>query len=494
MRRRGPESEPRSTRRLETAILGSGIAGLSAAWHLQRSGCEGVELFELQKQPGGNSRFADYPAGPAPWAAHYLPIPTQESLAVRALLKEMGLMSEDKNGKPLYDERHLCHPLQERLWYRGKWYESLVPIEDLSPAELEQWTDFRSEIDSWQQFRDNEGRKAFAIPLAESSTDPSVRQLDEISFADYAEQKGWTAPFVRWLLEYATRDDYGAGLEQVSAWAGLHYFACRDGGGFRDDDAIFVWPEGNGHLAGYLRGSLSYPIHTRQLITAVRPGSPVEIDILDLDQREHLRIEAERCLYCLPSFQRPYHFQSEPVFPGHYAPWVTANLVLSKAPQEKSIYSEPAWDNVVFGSESLGYVVSTHQSKAMSNQGENVWTWYRAFPNRDPAEVRKELLESRWEHWRDEILADLRTVHPDIEEVTSRLDVALFGHGMITPKTGFIWGEQAARAREPKENVWFAHSDLSGISVFEEAQYRGVLAAEKLMTDSGRAFQSLTGA
>ena len=494
LRRRGPEVEPRSTRSVDIAVLGCGISGLSAAWHLHRSGCQGVELFELQKQAGGNSRSASYSASQAPWAAHYLPVPTRESRAVRELLKEMGLMSQGQDGKVSYNERHLCHPLQERLWYRGRWYESLLPTEDLSAPEVEQWSDFQSDIERWRKWRDKEGKKAFAIPLAESSADPEVRELDNISFAAYAEQKGWTAPFVCWLLEYATRDDYGASPEQVSAWAGLHYFACRDGGDFRDDDAIFVWPEGNGHLADYLRNSLPYPIHTRQLITAVRPGSPVEIDVLDLDQREHLRIEARRCLYCLPSFQRPYHFTDEPAFEGHYAPWVTANLVLSRAPKERSIYSEPAWDNVVFGSESLGYVVASHQTKAMSNQGENVWTWYRAFPGRDPAEVRKELLESKWEYWRDQILSDLETVHPDISEVTSRIDVALFGHGMITPKVGFIWGEESARARQPKPNVWFAHSDLSGISVFEEAQYRGVLAAQQLMADSGRSFQNLTDA
>ena len=138
--------------------------------------------------------------------------------------------------------------------------------------------------------------------------------------------------------------------------------------------------------------------------------------------------------------------------------------------------------------------MAAHQTKAMSNQGENVWTWYRAFPNRDPSEVRKELLESRWEYWRDEILSDLETVHPDIAEVTSRIDVALFGHGMITPAVGYVWGEESARARQPKQNLWFAHSDLSGISVFEEAQYRGVLAAQQLMKDSGRSFLDLTGA
>jgi hypothetical protein len=30
-------------------------------------------------------------------------------------------------------------------------------------------------------------------------------------------------------------------------------------------------------------------------------------------------------------------------------------------------------------------------------------------------------------------------------------------------------------------NVHFAHTDMSGISIFEEAQYRGVLAAKKVL-------------
>ena len=35
---------------------------------------------------------------------------------------------------------------------------------------------------------------------------------------------------------------------------------------------------------------------------------------------------------------------------------------------------------------------------------------------------------------------------------------------------------QAAKAGDG--NFWFANSDLSGISIFEEAQYRGVRAAQ----------------
>jgi hypothetical protein len=491
LREKSEIAEPAETRRIRTAILGCGVAGLSAAWQLNRSGWEGVELFELQDEPGGNSRSTTYAPGPAPWAAHYLPVPTDESHAVRELLIEMGLMSVDPQGKASYDERHLCHPQQERLWYRGRWHSSLVPQKELSATELAQWEEIKTEIKAWQAFRDADGKKAFAIPLSESSRDAELMQLDQISFEEYARQKGWTSSFVQWLFEYATRDDYGAGLNQVSAWSGLHYFAARDGGGFRDASALFVWPEGNGRLVRYLRESLPYPIHSKHLITRVLPGKTVQIDALDIATKKVVRIEADNCLYCLPTFQRSYHIQTEPEFQGQYAPWVTANLVLERSPSEKSEFSEPAWDNVIHGSPSLGYVVAAHQSKAMSNAGSNVWTWYRSFPNEDPSEVRRRLLESKWEWWRDQILQDLRTVHKNIEQVTTQIDVALFGHGMIVPTVGTIWGQEIERLRKPLENVWFAHADLSGMSVFEEAQYRGVLAAQQLMDAAGFPFKRL---
>jgi putative NAD(P)-binding protein len=483
--------QPAETRRIRTAVLGSGVAGLSAAWQLNRSGWEGVELFELQDKPGGNSRYAEYAPSLAPWAAHYLPIPTKESHAVRELLKEMGLMSVGRRGQDRYDERHLCHPQQERLWYRGRWHNSLVPEAELSPVELSQWQDFKTEIEHWQSYLGSDGKKAFAIPAAASSTDPELMRLDQVSFAEYAVKRGWTSSFVHWLLEYATRDDYGGGLGQVSAWAGLHYFAARDGGGFRDTDAVFVWPEGNGRLVRYLRDSFPYPIHSEHLITKVKPGQTVQIDALEVSTKKMVRFEADNCLYCLPAFQRSYHLDNESKFTGHYAPWVTANLVLERSPSERSVFSEPAWDNVIHDSPSLGYVVATHQSKAMSNAGSNVWTWYRSFPNEDPSEVRKQLLESKWEWWKEQILQDLGTVHSNIEQVTTQIDVALFGHAMIAPTVGTIWGNELKRIRRPLENVWFAHADLSGISIFEEAQYRGVLAAQQLMESAKHPFKHL---
>jgi hypothetical protein len=40
---------------------------------------------------------------------------------------------------------------------------------------------------------------------------------------------------------------------------------------------------------------------------------------------------------------------------------------------------------------------------------------------------------------------------------------------------------------KPSENIFFANSDLSGFSIFEEAQYRGVEAAKAALRIVSRA-------
>jgi hypothetical protein len=52
---------------------------------------------------------------------------------------------------------------------------------------------------------------------------------------------------------------------------------------------------------------------------------------------------------------------------------------------------------------------------------------------------------------------------------------------MVRPTPGFLWGRARKQAAQPIGQIRFAHSDLRGFSIFEEAQYRGVLAAEQTL-------------
>jgi hypothetical protein len=52
---------------------------------------------------------------------------------------------------------------------------------------------------------------------------------------------------------------------------------------------------------------------------------------------------------------------------------------------------------------------------------------------------------------------------------------------MIRPTPDYIWNLSEKALTGEHERLFFAHSDLSGISIFEEAQYQGVEKAKRLL-------------
>jgi hypothetical protein len=52
---------------------------------------------------------------------------------------------------------------------------------------------------------------------------------------------------------------------------------------------------------------------------------------------------------------------------------------------------------------------------------------------------------------------------------------------MIRPAVGSIYSGERRHLARRNDRILFANSDLSGISIFEEAQYHGVEAAQKVL-------------
>ena len=131
-------------------------------------------------------------------------------------------------------------------------------------------------------------------------------------------------------------------------------------------------------------------------------------------------------------------------------------------------------------SPTLGYVDATHQS-LRTHIERTVWTFYWALAEGSPAENRQLLLNKDWNYWKEAILHDLERVHPDIRQCVSRIDIMRFGHAMARPAVGAVFSPERRSLAKGHGPILFANSDLSGFSIFEEAQYRGVIAADKAM-------------
>jgi hypothetical protein len=476
------------------AIIGGGIAGLAAAWRFLREGFEDFVLLELEQVPGGTSRSGDSHITSYPWGAHYIPVPMKENRALLTLLDEMGVLEgRTQEGEPIVAEQFLCRDPQERIFYKGRWYEGLYLRPGASQEDLSQLEAFNAEMSRWATWRDSRGRRAFAIPIASCSDDAEVTQLDKISMAEWLDLNGFTSERLRWLVDYACRDDYGLKAEQTSAWAGLFYFASRLAGPGQPAQPLITWPEGNGRLVSHLYAKTKSHVRLGVAAYEIMPTDQ-GADIIATDRAGRaFGFRARHVIFAAPHFLTRYlirPYREDPpqhVFEFEYGAWMVANLFLKDRPASRGF--PLAWDNVLYESESLGYVVATHQRGL--DHGPTIFTYYHPLCGLEPRIARAKLLSASWRECAELVLTDLERAHPDIRFLVERIDVIKWGHAMIRPRPGFIWGGTRRAAIRPYRNIHFANTDLSGVALFEEAFYHGLRAAEEVLSARGHKFQAM---
>ena len=472
-------------------VAGGGIAGLAAGWTLAEAGYDDFHLLELEDEVGGNSRSGRNAVSAYPLGAHYLPVANREARALQHMLRRLGMIVGDQDGAPVYDPYQLCADLQERLLWQGRWQEGLIPRNGLSDRDQKDLAAFERRMADFSARIGRDGKPAFALPIAYSSQDADLLALDRTGFGAWLDAQGWRSPVLRAHLRYCIRDDYGCEPEHVSAWAGIHYFAGRRGWAANGaGDNLLTWPEGNDRLSRRMAGRFRNRIRNGRIVHRVaRDGDHVLVDSFDARIGRSTRTRARAAILAMP------HFIAARIAPGEvqasdaftYAPWLVANVTLDRLPQGRG--AALAWDNVSATGDSLGYVVATHQGPAAIAAG-TVLTWYLPLSNMAPAEGRRRLLERPIEEWQRLVQDELLEMHPELDGAIRSIDVWRWAHAMVRPVPGMIWGS-AREASALVPPLFLAHSDLSGVSLFEEAHYRGVAAAEGAMAHLGHAHESL---
>jgi protoporphyrinogen oxidase len=465
IRDRARSTPPAKTERTPIVIVGGGIAGLSAAWRLHKRGFHDFVLLEMNDAAGGNARSGENDVSAYPWAGHYVPVPGSKAVYVRELLEDLGVL---KNG--VWDERYLCFAPQERLFTYGKWQDGIEPAIGLTKADREQLAKLE------QLFKEHRSSGAFTIPMEVGLSERSAG-LDRMSFAEWLRQQGVDSPQVLWYMNYCCRDDYGALAADTSAWAGIHYFSARE----PEEKGPITWPEGNGWITKRLMQIVGSQVRVNQPVRRITKDKAKYI-VTTTDTQ----FVCDAVIFTAPTFLAPYIIEGFPPLPKFaYSPWLTANITLDRAPRGGGT-DERAWDNVIMNSPTLGYVDATHQT-LRTHVERTVWTFYWALAEGSPAANRQTLLNKDWVYWKDAILNDLERVHPDIRSCVSRIDLMRMGHAMPRPTVGAIFDPDRRRLAQTKERLLLANSDISGFSIFEEAQYRGVHAAETLLAMLHRA-------
>ncbi len=478
-------------RRTDVVIAGGGIAGLAAARALRLRGVEDFVVLELEDQPGGNSRSTRLGQFECPLGAHYLPIPGDGAEVVQDLLEEFGLRRRVA-GRWEYDELHLCHSPQERLFFQGAWQEGLLPMQGVGAPTLEQYRKFARLV---AQAR---ATATWSVPVARLHRSAIQMGLSTVTMRTYLGQNGLHDPHLLWYLDYCCRDDYGAGISTVSAWAGMHYFASRHGfhvagEGDAEREPVLTWPEGNAWLTRRLASPLSQAavtrVHTGRVVMRIADSRHgVEVDALDVRTMTLERWQCRHCIVALPVHAAVRVVESVPAplrqvaARTRHAPWLVANIALNGALHDRA-GAPPSWDNVIYGNPAevpgLGYVDAMHQSLRRV-PGPTVITYYRALG--DVIDARRLLMEGAWEVWRDSILAELAIAHPDLAAKAWRMDITRYGHAMAVPIpvpagepnsldgwTALMRGANKRDFASVSARLSYAHGDWAGYSVFEEA-------------------------
>ena len=509
MRDRQSLPEPTATWHCNVLIVGSGASALTAAWKLKREGFHDFVMFEGPEPDGNNAGIVNgelrYPT-----AAHYFALPSPESRHIRQMLSDIGVLIGDPDAEtPEYDEMVVVHALEERLLRNGIWQEGLLPEEDDDSRR------FFKLIHELSQTKGADGKPLFAIPIIFSSNDPQWLELDQLTFAQWLAREGYISPSLLWYVNYCCRDDYGQGIQHVSAWAGLHYFAARTGqakhAGY---GAVLTWPDGLATFNRKLREFVGFERYDPLQITsqgtsmqglqtpAIMNGSVLKmtehddhVELLVVVSNKNtpstpqtIRVIANQVISAMPLYMASYvvenitdyGFNPRQHMP-EYGPWIISSFVFDTYPQE--IDGAPlAWDNVVLDGDGLGYVVSTHQLIRTAKPERTAFTAYYALDEDAPRTVRQWMMTASQQELLAKAATDLEQAYPKVLwQHLRQIDITLRGHAMASPTPGYRSNAGLKALQNHHSRILFAHSDLSGYSVIEEAAWWGIQAANKVL-------------
>lgn len=472
----------------DVVILGSGIAALSAAWKMQKLGKRDF-LMVSGPQLHGNAAGGHFGEYAYPTGGHYLPLPSLESTHVREILFDLGYLQRDPYAEaPLYDERYVLHAPEERVLKDGVWQDGFLPTEGVPEWELAEHKRFFDEIVRLSALHGSDGKRVFVFPTVLSSNDAQWMSLDKITLKQWLEQNKYFAPTLHWYLNYCCRDDYGRRYDEISAWAGLHYYCSRGGKAANaGDGAWLTWPGGMAPVAAALDKAAGGERLSGTAYVLREVGNGVEALCLTMlnGVAQTVRIRARKAICAMPVYVAgrvvenisQYGFELARDVP-QYTPWMVANFLMRRYPPELP-HAHLSWDNVVYSEPGLGYVVSTHQDIRVEAPEKSVFSAYVALSHLKIDAARRWLNTASVEELLDLASTDLKTAYGwKLAACVEKVEITVRGHAMAAPLPGFRSNRGLRALREHNGAILFAHADLSGFSVFEEAAWWGIRAAQ----------------
>lgn len=461
---------------LDCVVIGGGISGLTAAWKLRKLGHDAILVLEKEAPAGGLSRRDGIAPRLYSQCTAYTVMPYNDNLI--ELYTDLAIVTgQDAGGLPVLAEGYeLAAPVNnaylDGVWYADAWESGLdkLPYDAKLKADL---AAFRDDMKAWYDFVGTDGGIGFDTPSDASTKDADVRALDQITLAEYVAKKGWD-PRVSEFWDLYARSAFGTTHDRLSAWAAINFLGS-------EFHPTLSRPGGNAHLAVALAGKVGESrIKTGAfVIQAKTVGKEVHVTYL-VDGVAHT-VRARAAIYAAPRYVAR-HVLPDLVAEGrdeagsfHYTPYLVANVHVTSTPKGLG------YDNWVYGDFFFTDVIvadwaGQKDPASASLDRANVLTVYCPLIG---SGRRSELLEQPFAAYEKLILDDLEKVLPGVRETVTQLDLYRWGHAMLAPEKGFVFGKPRIDSQKPAGRISFACNDVDGLPAFENAVAAGIRAAEE---------------
>ena len=444
--------EKRSGDKVETIIVGGGLAGLSSALRLKN---QDFKLFELSSRFGGTSSATEHAGISFSQGAHYdMAYPDTYGKEVLSVLEQINAIQYQPWNKSwsFTDRQHIIPKTRrQQCFEKGKWRKEVI----------EEGVDKQAFFQLLSQY---DGEMNLPIRLIADK----FKYLNNQTFIDYLNENIVISPTTKRQIDYHLLDDWGGTSDMVSALAGIHYFMCRPYQ--RQSVDLFSPPEGNFYFARKMMDLLPKErLFENNLVSRIekeREGFLVEV--LDISNKQIVKSKCDQVIYAGQKQSLKHVFPEEAhLFDQSQAPWMVVNFICRKKEGEFGFWqNEFIGDNKSF----MGFIDSSVQEQARLN-GYRILTAYYCLKPAD-----RDYLVTIPEH-KEKIVAE--TLNYIEEMLGQKLSVEscymnVMGHAMAIPKKGFLFNN----ANDKNPNLIYSGVDNGRLPLLFEAIDSGLEAAD----------------
>lgn len=437
-------------------IVGGGISGMAAACSLPSNN---FILCELNPRLGGTSSALSinnvlYSQG-AHYEHSYLHNYGKDGLE---LLKKLNIVRFNTSTH-LWDfvdkENLVPKKLEEACYVNGTIQPSVLPNSELR----------HNFFDLIKVFREHCLLPTTLIPI-------ELHDLDRITFYDYLKKYLPIDNTFISGIDYHMLDDYGATSREISALAGIHYYACRP---YYTNEEIrtFSPTEGNYYFINKMKNHLpADSLKCNHLVfNLTKNKEEWHAEVLDVKNNNRKKIIAQKVIYSGQKHALKYiHPTSYQHFKDvTYTPWVVINVVFN---QEMDL-PHSKWQNDFMSNDPtfLGFT----DSKIQSPKKTRVLSAYYCFPDMHHYTVQN--IETSYRPIVQETIQKMSTYYKkDISLAVKEVFVKLMGHAMPIPQPGYLTQPRKLHA----DGIAFAGADSGRLPLLFDALDSGIVAAKSL--------------